>query len=125
MPRTNESDVRAIFDTDLDSTSLTAWIEIASEYVDDIAAADSSLSSTRLETLEKLITAHFASSQDQRIQRADRNSASVTYQGETGEGFSGTKYGQQALALDPTGTLANSQKPKASISVPDVKGISD
>jgi len=55
--------------------------------------------------LEKLVTAHLASSQDQRIASTSRETASVEFQGETGVGFEGTKYGQQALALDRTGTL--------------------
>lgn len=121
MARTSESEVKDILDTNLDNTSLSAWIEVANELVDDIAAADSSLTTSRLTKLEKLAAAHLASSQDQRFESASSESRSVQYQGETGMGFKGTKHGQAALALDPTGTLANSHLPSASVSVPDVK----
>lgn len=128
MNRTNAQDVAQIFDTSLDDGAgqeLEAWIEIAHEIVDDIAAADPSLSSTRLEQIEKLLAAHLASTQDQRHARDSGASRSVSYQGETGMGIDGTKYGQQAKALDPTGTLANMGKPAASVGVPNVKDIGD
>ena len=123
MPRTNTSDVQDIFDTDLSAASIDAWIGVATELVDDIADADSSVSSTRLVKIENLVTAHLASSQDQRVEKASRESASVTYQGETGMHFESTHYGQQALLLDPTGTLADMHKPSASIGVPEVKDL--
>lgn len=121
MARTDAPAVREILDTSLDNDSLSAWIDIATELVDDVQNADSSLSSTRLTKLEKLVAAHLASSQDQRHERESGPARSVSYQGDTGEGFTGTKHGQQALALDPTGTLAGSHRPAASLSVPDVK----
>jgi hypothetical protein len=124
MARTTASDVATIFDTDLDTSDggpLDTWVEIANDLVDDIAAADTSLTSSRLTHIEKLVAAHFAATQDQRIESASQEGASVTYQGDTGMGFEGTKYGQQALTLDPTGTLAGATKPAASLSAPDVK----
>lgn len=128
MARTTPTDVAAIFDTDLDTSSggaLEQWVNIANTVVDDIAAEDSSISSTRLTQIEKLLAAHYASAQDQRISNASRETASVDYQGETGMNLRGTKYGQQAIQLDPTGTLSSLGKPAASISIPDVKGIDD
>jgi len=121
MPRTTENDVSDIFDTSLDSASLSAWIGVANELVDDIDDADSSLSSSRLTKIEKLVAAHLAASQDQRHESASGGARSVSYQGDTGMGFEGTKHGQAALTLDPTGTLASAHKPSASVSVPDVK----
>lgn len=125
MARTTASDVKEILDTDLADATVTAWIDIANELVDDIAAADSSIDSTRLTKIEKLLAAHLASSQDQRVERASRESASVTYQGETALGINGTKHGQQAAMLDPTGTLANAHKPAAVVEAPDARGIRD
>ena len=123
MTRTTESDVRNVFDTDLDSAALSAWIDIAHEVVDDIADKDSSITNTRLTQIEKLLTCHYASAQDQRISNTSRETASVDYQGETGMNLRGTKYGQQAIQLDPTGLLSTLGKPSASLSVPDSKGI--
>ena len=123
MARTTESDVNDIFNNDLDSASLSAWIDMASSVVDDIAAKDSSITSTRLTQIEKLLAAHYASAQDQRISNTSRETASVTYQGDTGMNLQGTKYGQQAIQLDPTGTLSTLGKPTASINTPDVKDL--
>jgi len=121
MPRTTEQDVTDIFDTSLDGVSLSAWIDVANELVNDIADKDPSLGASRLEKLETLVAAHFAASQDQRHESNSGGARSVSYQGDTGMGFEGTKHGQVALTLDPTGTLANAHKPSASVSVPDVK----
>jgi len=121
MPRTTTDNVADIFDTSLDPESLTAWVDIAAELVDDIAAADPSIAEPRLTKLETLVAAHLAASQDQRHDSESGGARSVSYQGDTGMGFEGTKHGQAALTLDPTGTLAGSHKPSASFSVPDVK----
>lgn len=128
MARTSPSDVATIFDTDLSEAagdSLDTWINIASELVDDIASADSSIGSTRLEQIEKLLAAHLASAQDPRLEGYSVGGSSGSYQGETGMHITSTHYGQQAAALDPTGTLAGMGKPSASITAPDVKGLDD
>ena len=105
MPRTTVQKVRDIYDTSISDNSLTSWMDIATEFVDDIAAEDSSLSTSRLAKIEKLATAHLASAQDQRHESTSGASRSVEYQGRTGYDFRGTKHGQAAIALDPTGTL--------------------
>lgn len=126
MPRTDAVDVATIFDTDLDSSgALSDWVEIANALVDDIADADSSLSSSRLEKIEKLVAAHLVASQDPRTERERVGDVTLEFQGETGMHFEGTKHGQAALALDPTGVLASQSKPTASLHVPDGKGIDD
>jgi len=121
MPRTTPSDVAEIFDTSLDSASLTAWVDVANKLVDDIADADPSITASRLTKIEKLAAAHLAASQDQRFESQSGGARSASFQGDTGMGFEGTKHGQAALTLDPTGTLANAHKPSASLSVPDIK----
>ena len=122
MARTTPSDVNEVFDTSLDNTSLTAWIDIATEIVDDIADADPTIDSSRLTKIEKLVTAHIAASQDQRVDSSSRETASVTYSGDTGfADLRGTKHGQAAIMLDETGTLSTLGRPTASISVPEVK----
>lgn len=125
MARTTASDVNTIFDTDLSTSALDAWIDIANELVDDIADKDSSIDSTRLTKIEKLAAAHLAASQDQRISNASSDTRSVNYQGNTGMNFHGTKHGQAAIGLDPTGTLAAAGKVSAIVDTPDAKDISD
>lgn len=123
MARTNENDVLEIINTDLSTASIDAWIGVANELVDDIADEDPTLDSSRLEKIEKLAAAHLLSSQDQRIENASRETASITYQGDTGMNFQGTKHGQAAIALDPTGVLAGAGKPTASLTVDSIKDL--
>lgn len=123
MARTNNSDVQDIFDTDLDTTALDAWIEIANEHVDDIADADSSIDSTRLTKIEKLAACHFAAAQDPRLEEYRVGDAQGSFQGDTGMYYDSTVYGQQARMLDPTGTLADVGLRKASVSVVDAKDL--
>lgn len=125
MARTTQSDVTAIFDTDTADVDVSAWIDIANELVDDIADADSSIDGTRLTKIEKLLAAHFAATQDPRVAKESRESASVTFEGETGMRINASRYGQQAAMLDPTGTLADAGRRQASVGVPDAKGIDD
>jgi len=122
MARTTPAAVKTIFDTDLSDAAVSEWIDIATTVVDDIEATGDNIPASRLEQIEKLLAAHYASAQDQRISDTSRETASVTYQGETGMDLRGTKYGQQAIQLDPTGTLSTLGKPSASLGVPDAKG---
>lgn len=117
------SQIREIFDTDLSDSAIQTWIEIGQRWIDEIGRKDASLSQSELDNIHKLITAHLASAQDQRLSSASRETASADYQGQTGMNWESTTYGQRALALDPTGTLQDSSKPKASVSVPDSKGL--
>jgi hypothetical protein len=110
-----------VFNSSLSPEQLETWAEVASDLVDEIAAADGSIADDRLRRIETQLAAHFASAQDQRISETDRQSASVSYQGETGMDLDGTKYGQTAKLLDPTDTLENANKPTASVTVPDVR----
>jgi len=125
MSRVTPSEVDTIFDTSLDTSqngTLSVWIEIANEIVDDIAAKDSSIQASRLKNIERLLAAHLASSQDQRIESVSRESASVDYAGSTDAmDLRGTKHGQNAIQLDPTSTLSTLGKPSATLSVPEVK----
>jgi len=131
MARTDNQSVRATFDADFESqtgdsddisaAAVTQWIDMANDIVDDIADADSSIGSSRLTNIETLVAQHFLATQAQRASSQSGSSRRIDYQGETGMGFDGTKYGQQAQTLDPTGTLSASNKPAASVSSFDVK----
>ena len=120
MPRITNSDLEEIFDTDLSTESLDQWIEIASGIADDIADKDSSISSTRLEHIELMLSAHYASTQDPRLSSTSRETASAEYR--KNDDYA-TDYMATAVGLDPTGTIAGLNKPNASLSVVDAKGI--
>lgn len=105
MARTDPTTVKATFDTDLSDSAVSDWISRAGHLVDDIANEDPDVSDSRLADIETLVAQHFAAAQDQRLASGDRESASVEFQGQTWQDFRGTKYGQNAIALDPTGVL--------------------
>jgi len=122
MPRVQESDVTEIFNTTLDSSALSTWIEIANEVVDDISDAGMD-DADRLKKIEKLLAAHFASTQDRRVDKESGGgkTPSITFSGDTGMHLDATQYGQQAKMLDTTNTLKNRRKPTASIDVPKTR----
>jgi len=127
MPRTSQAEVQEVLDTSLSSTSLSAWIGVANELVDEVESQASNPQSDRLDELERLVAAHLATAQDKGSGRVESRSGaarSESYTGEYGMGFQATDHGQAALALEGVigkSVLASSTKPAAGLSVPDVK----
>jgi len=123
MARTDTTSVQEIFDTDLSTDSLEAWIDVANSVVNDVEGVDPSISDTRLEQIEKLLAAGYAANQDPRINSASRETASVNYQRDNTE--YPNEYIASAVAVDPTGVIADQFKRTATLSVPDARGITD
>jgi hypothetical protein len=85
---------------------VTPFIEIASALVDDHLST-STLTSTRLEQIERLLAAHFYALRDRRVQSERAGPVSETKEAPVlGKGLEATTYGQQAMALDSSGALA-------------------
>jgi len=120
MARITNSDLADVFDTDLSTDSLDQWIEIANTITDDVEGVDPSLSSTRLEQIELMLAAHFASAQDPRLSSTSRETASADYQ--RNDEYS-TDYMASAVSLDPTGVVASLDKRTATLTVPDARNI--
>lgn len=120
MSRVTNSEVQEIFDTDLSTTSLDAWIEVATEVVDDIDSNSDSITDARLKQIELLLSAGYAATQDPRITSASRETASVNYQRQ--DDYPNDYIGQ-AVALDPTGVIADQYKRTATLSVPNARGV--
>jgi len=107
--RTSSASVQALLGQNYDgSTTLTPFIDTATALVDWLSSQDSDgeLNSTLLELIERYLAAHFYHPVNQFVQAEGAGGASNTYQGQTGQGFSSTMYGQTALRLDVTGLLA-------------------
>lgn len=119
-PEPTPNDVQDVLDTTLDTESLQAHIDASSHDIKDIELADPTISDDRLTDMHKYYAAHFASSQEQRLSSQSGESRSLSYA--TDES---ADYLEIAQRIDPTGELAQSAKPKAGLSVPDTKGISD
>lgn len=121
--RTSVSSVKDTFDTEYDNAAISQWIQIANDFVDDIADADSSVSESRLENIELLVAQHLLAIQDPRVEEDRIGDSRKSYQGDTGMNFDATFYGQQAKMLDPTNVLRNKEKEQATIDVPDSRNI--
>lgn len=132
MARTSSSAVQAILRPgsqggdydDLNSPSLTPFIEAASSIVDDVVACVArkgltAFSSAKLELIERWVAAHSYVMSDQTYASRSTAGASASFHGQTGMYLEATKYGQMAMSLDSSGCLAavtsGSQRKTASL----------
>lgn len=108
--RVTHAELILVFDTDIADT--IPFITTANLIVTDKLDGEG-LTTAQLKEIEKYLSAHLASLQDQRIAQEKIGEVAVTYQGKTGLGLDGTKYGQTVKMLDTTGILASMGKGKA------------
>lgn len=104
MPRTTSDAVAAIVEIDSD-IDLSPFIETANAIVTDICAP-LGYDDTRLELIERWLSAHFYRIRDQAIASEAAGSVSETFQYKIALDLKQTQYGQQAIALDTKGGLA-------------------
>ena len=105
--RVTAYEVKQIIDTDLADSVVEAFILGANYTVTEVLGDDTDLADGHKKEIERWLSAHLlASTREQQIQKAGAGGASVTYQGQTGNGLGATLYGQQVLALDTTGKMA-------------------
>src|SRR5690606_1442192 len=104
-----------IIDTEI---NLAPFITVAHVTVENTLAA-AGVDEATLKEIERWLAAHFACVRDPRVRNKSVDDASVSYEGRFGmaRGLESTQYGQQALALDYTGTLARLGERKATFSV--------
>lgn len=100
--------------TGMTDITITPYINIASDVVDDLDATV--LDSTRLKDIERFLTAHLIMVTKDRMGTKERvGDAEVSYPNIFGPGLNASTYGQMVLQLDSTGTLANLGKKVISI----------
>lgn len=109
--RTTAEAVGNIIEVD-GSIDLTPFIETASSLVDDVAAASGAPGATRLELIERYLSAHFYTLRDPRPVSERAGPVSATYQSKVALGLKTSHYGQTAISLDPTGVLDAASKGK-------------
>jgi len=117
--RTNGADVKKIIDTTQTASEIEdAFIPPANLLVTQALGSNTDISSALKTEIEKWLSAHFVAIRDPRIQQEKMGDATDTYRGTIGanaKGLEATYYGQQAIALDPTGSIANLGKAPAKI----------
>lgn len=121
MPLVTESEVKEIITTSI--PSIAAYITAADLIVSE-ELSNKGLSANRLKEIERWLSAHFVaiSEESARISAETIGRSNITYGGQFGLGLQHTRYGQQAMLLDTSGTLAaKSQGRKSSlIALPEV-----
>jgi hypothetical protein len=111
MSRVTESDLQEILPAG-GSQNLAPFIVTADAIVDDIvtaaALASATISNERAGLVSLYLSAHFAvlSYEDGALASSTVGDASEKYHNVYGEGLKNTRFGQQAMLLDPTGYLA-------------------
>lgn len=104
--RTTVELVGGIIELD-DAIDLSPFIEAAAALVDSIEEDDEDniLTPTRLELVERWLSAHFYAIRDPRPTSERAGPVSASYQSQVGFGLKLSHYGQMAIVFDATGTL--------------------
>lgn len=113
-------DVKEVIDTGLDDAEINRFINIAYFISLPFASKLGSCGGTdALAEIQAQLAAHFISigREPQVKSESIGGEASATYRGVTGQGLKATLYGQAAIDLDCSGTLANSGLRRASFRV--------
>lgn len=113
MARVTASEVLEIMNTQLTEDQLAPFIKSANLTVTSILGESTVLSEDQLTEIERWLAAHFASVLDPLPVREIIGEAEASYQGKFGMQLQSTTYGQTAMSLDITGSLANLGKTKA------------
>lgn len=112
-----EADLRAILKCGA-TVDLTVFMNTANVLVDDLLGS-SSLSANTLKLIETYLAAHLYALTEERGSLASETFGDSTerYHNVYKAGFNSTRFGQQALVIDTTGTLAreSAKADKASI----------
>ena len=114
--RVTEPEVAALIETNT-TLSLAPFIATAKALTDHVSSKDSNglLTAALLVEIEKYLAAHFYEYRDSQYIEKKTGDASAVFQGQFGKRFDSSKWGQTALMLDVSGTLAslNSTRSKA------------
>jgi hypothetical protein len=115
IPALVTDDIKAI--ADLSGNDLSVFIENAVILVDEYLL-DKSLSNTILRLIAKNLSAHFALLKEGQIKSETIGPTSTTFNITTGLGLKSTTFGQQAMFLDSSKTLAKLDDPNRKINKP-------
>jgi len=103
MPLVTDSDVKQILDTTVDTTPFIN----AADLLITQSLSMSGLSTAMLTEIERWLAAHLTCMMDPRETSKAMGDARVNFEaGRLGMGLQATRYGQQVLLLDTSGTLA-------------------
>lgn len=103
MALVTDSEVKALIDTKRDTTP---FIDTADLIVSEDLAS-TTLTDARKKQIELYLAAHFVAITEEKgnLTRSRKGDSEEEYQMEIGSGLLSTRYGQQAINLDTSGTL--------------------
>ena len=104
MSRVTKEEVKELIKTSLDVTS---FIETAGLLVDE-SLVGQGMSEARLKLIELWLSAHFVAIAEERgaLTKSEKGDSNEEYEIIVGTGLNMTRFGQQAIALDTSGLLA-------------------
>lgn len=116
--RTTEAAVRKLIDTD-PNFDVGPFIDAATALTDYVVTQDTAsvLTTALLLQIETYLAAHFYEHLDPQYTEKVTGDAEGKFQGEWGKNFESSKWGQTAMTLDVTGTLAALSKGRIAASV--------
>lgn len=116
MATVTATEVKEIIATDLADATVDVFITAADRIV-DVQLADKGIADATLKEVKRWLAAHLVSVRvpQARLESLDLGDLSESYGGEYGRGLASSLYGQMALALDPSGTLAAQGKESAEL----------
>ena len=103
--RTTAVAINLIIEIDA-NISLTPFIEAANALVTECCSGSSTYDATRLELIERWLSAHFYTVRDMRAESEKAGSVAEKKQSKVDLGFNTSHYGQMAMRLDTEGGLA-------------------
>lgn len=107
MARTTAAKVQAILEDTIAEGTIEAFISGATLLLDEVFEDETEIDEDLIAEIERWLTAHMITSTISRMARKEgAGGANIEYTGQWGKYLDSTPYGQQALALDPTGKLA-------------------
>jgi len=113
MARITASDVQAIVDTAVSAEHIERFIDLANLLVDRHLNTDEyTWNPGELENIELNLAAHFTTARDPRMQSESLDGFSRRVAGNFGDFLHRTQYGEMAMMLDHTGTLARVKENK-------------
>jgi hypothetical protein len=106
--RVTPDEVKEIIETTLDDGALSACINAANAMIAASSTMTTNLSASTLIQIELWLSGHFVTVAEPRIQLEKIDNVTAQYVVPYGVGLADTAHGKMALALDTTGSLADS-----------------
>jgi hypothetical protein len=117
-PQITTADVKAI--SSLAGNDLSVFIGMSVAFVDEVLG-DKGLSNNMLRLIAINIAAHFGFLKEGQVKSETLGPTSETFNMESGQGLASTTFGQQAIMLDSSKTLAKLNDPKRNTNKPVFK----